>query len=368
MKKYLLLWFASCLIGVCDSLAQPIIVQASYESAGQVSAQRLWHGLVNNLTQQSLPVRALLEVRSNQILAKAESASFTLKPGNNRLEALQLRTQQIRFFDQEFEQVFKAIGGLPQHSFSVCLTIEVMLERPEQAEDCQQFIPENPIPLQLIYPDDQSTISEPWPVFSWIPPSLPKGLPGMKFLISIFEAKSGNSSFEETRRMQPIYSQNNLSFNTHLYPTSARNLQLNHRYYWQVQAYYGKYKLGISEPWMFQLAEDSLETDSLISRNPSYIDIVNSNLKEKFFGVGVLKWKCKLEKEQNYTVKILDNKKAKVVADVAQGMLQPGEQFNKHTLTSIGLKHRTPYYVQVTIGVNTYYIHMIYINPERLKP
>lgn len=337
------------LLNACISYCygQDIQLTANYVGQSSLSLDRLWQGNIVNLSNYSKRVWFGLEISSGKLLSKAKSKELNLPTGSTSLSSLEIQLERLQFFDQELETIVKALGGFPQSSFQVCLTVNVVNEAPISIEDCGEIEVFNPLPLLLAYPYDEDTLGVVNPMFSWIPPVVPGFLSCMKYQINLFENTSSVSSYENARRKLPIHNYSDIDLPNYLYPVDAHPIKEGYSYSWQVRAYCGKYTLAISDVWKFYIGTESLENDSLIPREVSYLDLLKFDDKREYFAIDGFKWRLLNESNpQQITMKIyaLDGKKS--ICSI-NDTIQSGDNFKFTSFDICKLKHKRKYMLEI---------------------
>jgi hypothetical protein len=194
----------------------------------------------------------------------------------------------------------------------------------------------------LLEPEDGAKLYEYNPMLSWV--ATYPFLNELTYRVRVAEIKDGQNTTNAITRNNPVYSENNLSANTIVYPIYAKPLIAWQPYAWTVDAYYKGILLGGAQPWKFTIVEDSLLKS--IPKESAYINMNLDNGRSRYYAVGNVKLKYSENDFLQNELKVTFLRKGKEIKNSAKTwVVARGDNFNTFDLTGYNLKHNEEFEV-----------------------
>ena len=305
--------------------------------------------LVNTTNE---PVQGIVEVRlednfSSSIL-QIQSWPVTLQKGQS-LNAAQIEWKGgLDLANQQFAGTLSQTGQLPSGQYVYCYRFVDSTNGRTLGSHCQESALLNYQPPSLIYPQNEQTIPNSFPVLSWRPP-LPLFGDDLNYTLRLVELEEGQSTADAIYSNLPLLEKYGLKRMSLVYPVTAIPLEKGQRYAWQVQAFWQETKVGETAVWEFTLDDPvRLETPP---RTEAYRMLKRQMDPSVYLFSGNIHFAYKNlagEKELNYQVypmndsnkKIADLPKIELVSGLNQIDIEIGKQLK--------LKKDQAYVLEVT--------------------
>lgn len=191
------------------------------------------------------------ETNIGKRLVDATTARFTLPPGTKLVTGADIQPIDAEYYDNKYKDVFLRTGSAPAGEYRIC--VEVRLECGDQvlATDCKQQVVQPVTPPILISPPNGSTVEEPLPVFSWMPPSPLKAGQRPAYTLKIVEVLGRQTAYDAMQSNPAWFERTRIAPTVFQYPISSRKFTTGAHYAWKVVATDGAFPLGESEIWEF---------------------------------------------------------------------------------------------------------------------
>ncbi len=148
-------------------------------------------------------------------------------------------TEFNAWYTQELDQSVKdkatRTGMMPEGSYQACITVRNLWGIVLAHNVCAYVTIAHAEPPELIYPINSQVVSNPYPVFQWIPPQLPSAKQ-MVFVLRMVKVLPGQTPEMALSANYPHYENFNLFESNMEYPLDAQALEPNATFVWQVQA------------------------------------------------------------------------------------------------------------------------------------
>ncbi len=243
--KKLLVMVIMTIIPMAILVALPSI-ELTVPQPGDYGIEELWKATITNPDTQTYTVwlEGKIEEASQGEVFWAQSNSFALPPGTKIVRYRDIRVLHTRTAPG-YEQIVVQTGTLPEgdYTFTICLMPMIIC-------DTDTFDIIHPGPPQLLSPRDGDSIITQQPTFTWDPPAPTP--PGVTYEIKIVEIYLGQTAMQAIQANPPWFQQRDIRVPNLPYPMSARDLDKGKAYAWQVTAYSGGAKVGVSEEWSFE--------------------------------------------------------------------------------------------------------------------
>lgn len=250
------------------NLGAQVTVQQSVPNGFQYGLSDLFSFTVLN-TGETTSLWAKGEVRDhrNQLVLRIETEPLSVSSGSTLIRPGDIRIKKKEAPNAETYQAFVS-GSLPPGSYTAC--IRLLNPSSIQSESCREVDLKATTPPRLVYPRVKATISEHYPVLTWMPAVTLASLGNqdIEYSVFLFEVLEHQSPEEAALRNRPLFRQSRIT-NTHVpYPSNMPPLQDDHRYVWQVRAVYDEVNIGQSETWVFTIGS---QPDELPEKTSSLI-------------------------------------------------------------------------------------------------
>lgn len=227
------------------------------------------NGLFMAQVQNNAPVtyngKLQITVRDagNNIMVKAITPFFVLKPGANPIQALgnQARWQ---FGNTSAARIAAETGRFTENDYEYCFEFtgaENKTGANERVfENCYNYSVQPVFPLMLVYPADGDVICEQRPAFTW-QAGIPVGA-GYQYKLVAVEKKENQALQDALLNNIPVFQQDNIPCCTAHYPPQLAELQKGKKYGWQVTAFQGANRVTQSDAWIFSINCNDKKADS----------------------------------------------------------------------------------------------------------
>lgn len=205
-------------------------------------------------------------------IVEFKSAAIIVNPGANLINSMNLVLTSTDFFNQDISEIERMTGTWPSGDYrlciwSVCITGDCdgagqnagSTEQPA----CTNIHIENPTPLLLSYPIDNSEIEETRPNYNWIPPAPVAASGSLNYTMTLVEILDGQSKSDALAINRPLIEWPGITNPMLMHPSDIPDLEPGKSYAWQVQAYIGQTYFGKSEQWRFKVKKEVVKRDTV---------------------------------------------------------------------------------------------------------
>ena len=221
--------------------------------------------LITNNSSDTVTVKAFLTITHDTRgqLASANSRLFEFPPGeSSNLTTRDLIDDASIDYDHSIEELAIRTGRLPEGKYRICLRLESESGALLLDNQCAEFTIVYPDPPYLVYPSNEESITNPYPLLQWTPVQVPIGYQ-VHYSLLIAEILEGQSPYQALAANYPQYRNDNILTTSQLYPIDALPLKKGLRYAWQVQVlddkgYPPSANNGRSEVWTFLCDIDTM--------------------------------------------------------------------------------------------------------------
>lgn len=187
---------------------------------------------------------------------------ITLNVGANLITPTNLGFSEISYLDNDIMEIEHKTGSYPSGAYTICIWSACT------SPDCDGLGPsagafeqpvctniqiENPSPLLLNYPHDNSEIEETRPIYTWIPPAPVASSAALNYTMTLVEIYEGQSKSDALAMNIPLIEWTNINQPALMHPSDLPALVEGRSYAWQVQAYVGQTFFAKSEQWKFKI-------------------------------------------------------------------------------------------------------------------
>ncbi len=252
-----------------------------------------WKVLVNNTTSQPLQVYfyGIANEASMGKVYEARSFGREILPGVTTFSTqyyVGLEPYKTLFENQALRQYAIQTNGLPAGDYEICITAFSVIDSTELGTNCLNFAADYFSPPVLVAPENNDTICEPYPFFSWLPP-VPNNGQQFTYTLTLYELQNIQTVFSSVQTNQPYYEKKGITTPISQYGINARNLRPGYRYAWKVSAEVNNQTVATSELWSFVycktnslvLGIDTTKKKTSVTKNPPKPGIPYMELKKK---------------------------------------------------------------------------------------
>jgi len=220
--------------------AQEIIIELTPPPPGSLVIEDLYNAIfITNFDDlnRMVNLHATIEEEQHGLIFEGNTASFEITSGLNIVDIQQLQPVDIQYAMPEYEEIAIATNSLPSGFYTICFYVldqETMLTL---AEHCFMHEIMHPSPPELLFPVDGDLLTEPAPIFNWIPPVPLQPEILLEYSITIVEIAEGQSAMDALQYNPAWYFEEALMQNSLIYPLEARMFDAGNQYAWQVQSF-----------------------------------------------------------------------------------------------------------------------------------
>lgn len=289
-----------------------------------------------NLGLKSVEVQFNFKIDNadNTKIVEFKTSPVILNPGVNLINSMTIGFKDIKYFNNDIYEIETKTGTFPSGNYKVCIWSVCSLPdcaglgsgagSTEQAE-CIQIQVENPTPLLLSYPENNSEIEEIRPVYNWIPPAPIASSSELNYLMRLVEVNEGQTPSDALMLNRPLIEIEGLVQNTMMHPNDINPLEPGKTYAWQVQAFIGKTYFAKSEQWKFKVKKDTLDLKK-VPRNISYVEITGQTGNSMYYAVDYLKIKNEVRfKTGTILLNFKDKNGSILKIDQSSFIIKPGD-------------------------------------------
>lgn len=247
--------FLFCLVGLSSVYGQTVQITIIPGSEYTLARRDEWKVAVNNTGNQPLNVffygiateatrGKVYEVRSQSRLVSPGVTTFSTQ------NYVGLDPFQTLYEDQQLRQYGIQTNGLPAGDYEICITAYLATDTTELGSSCYSFSADYFTPPILIAPDNNDTVCEPYPFFSWLPP-VPNNGQNFSYTLTLYELQNVQTVLSSVQTNPAFYERKGIPTTIVQYGINARNLRPGYRYAWKVSAEVNNQTVASSEVWSF---------------------------------------------------------------------------------------------------------------------
>ncbi len=247
-----------------------VLLNLQLPASGIYLKTQLWNLSVINTGVQNINVKiemTFTDISNNQRVFTASSRLFILSQQVTQLQASDLAPVLYNIVNNSYNVDVNPNGFLPVGQFEVCFA--VMKSNGETfdklTEECETIEIEPVSPPILIEPGNEENIDELRPFFTWLPPSPATGFYNLNYDWLLVEVLGTQNAGDAIQQNIAVYSQEDISVNSILYPSSLPELDTIKTYAWQVAAKSSNNAISKSEIFTFRVRKYGLDSSLIIS-------------------------------------------------------------------------------------------------------
>lgn len=225
LKLKLLFLFSLFLFSAAELHSQ-VIVQLKVPPPGKLNVENLWSVTLKNTSPNTVKVFMMgtLVESADGLIFRGITREFDLPPGSSNLSVNDVSPISTTFPKPSYKDILMQTGEVPSGSYNICLTVQTK-EGSTLGTQCINHTVNNVSSVNLISPDNNASISDKNPNFSWAP------LPGQGNQYKFILAEKNGTPLQSLQTPEFEKTQNATFL---VYPVSAPSLLKGKTYYWQV--------------------------------------------------------------------------------------------------------------------------------------
>lgn len=246
-----------CLLGVfCLSVsAQNVQITIIPGSEYTMARRDEWKVVANNTGNQTIDVffRGVATEAMKGKVYEALSKARSIAPGLSTFSTnyyVGLDPFNTIYEDPSLRQYAIQTNGLPAGDYEICITAYLASDSSEIGSNCYSFSADYFTPPILVFPDNNDTVCEPYPFFSWLPP-VPNNGQNFTYTLTLYELQNVQTVLSSVQTNSAYYERKGILTTIVQYGINARNLRPGYRYAWKVSAEVNNQTVATSEVWSF---------------------------------------------------------------------------------------------------------------------
>jgi hypothetical protein len=311
-----------------------------------------------------------------QSIAEFVSTPVLLQTGANVFGRMNIDFQEINYFNADIAEIELKTGTYPSGQYRICIWSTCVTADCAGAGEyagsienpvCVQVNVENPTPLLLSYPGDNSEIEETRPVYTWIPPAPVSGIGGLNYKMVLVEMMEGQSKSDALAMNRALIEAEGLPNSVFSHPADISALEEGKWYAWQVQAYVGSTYIASSEQWKFKVKkEEPKKLGKSILTMKSNINVTPYTINQEDTLVLLYEQNYNHENKAKWNITLIDeytsesiNVTLNIITDLHTGL----KGIELSPLLSLGLEKNKIYRIQLkNLKGETYYVKFKFKN------
>jgi hypothetical protein len=236
-----------CLSGKAQNVQITIVPGSEYTMARRDE----WKVVVNNTGNQTIDVffRGVATEAIKGKVYEALSKVRPIAPGVSTFSTnyyVGLDPFNTIYEDQSLRQYAIQTNGLPAGNYEICITAYLASDSSEIGSNCYSFSADYFTPPILIAPDNNDTVCELYPFFSWLPP-VPNNGQNFTYTLTLYELQNVQTVLSSVQTNPAFYERKGITTTIAQYGINARNLRPGYRYAWKVSAEVNNQTVASSE-------------------------------------------------------------------------------------------------------------------------
>lgn len=226
-----------------------------------------WKVVVYNTGNQPIDVffRGLATEAQKGKVYEALSQVRQIAPGTSTFNTqyyVGLDPFKTIYEDADLREYAIRTNGLPAGDYEICITAYAAADSSELGTNCYSFSADYFTPPILISPENNDTVREDYPFFTWLPP-VPNNGQAFTYTLSLYELQNIQSVISSVQNNPAYYERKGITMPVVQYSINARNLRPGKRYAWKVSAEVGNQTVATSEVWSFVFMKDQFTLTGL---------------------------------------------------------------------------------------------------------
>ncbi len=303
---------------------------------------------------------------NGQMVVEFKSSEVLLSIGSTIVTPMNTSLSDINYHNQDIAEIENRTGTYPSGNYNICIWLNCVTQDCSGAGrdaagmeqiKCTPVHIENPTPLILATPDNESEIEETRPLFSWIPPSPVAGSSNLNYTMILVEMMEGQNKADALNMNRPLIEMEGISNPALIFPSDLPELEKGKWYAWQVQAFVGKTPIAKSEQWKFKIKKKE-EKKPLIKqavflkmKNEQYLHdlnedslfiginhIPNAIIQQGFITFTVMDYSGKIIQKINFEIEYDDQNSGYYLLKIPIELIVPDQKGGEYLLQFKDLK------------------------------
>lgn len=313
-----------------------------------------------------------------QLIVEFKTNSAMVNPGVNMFNPMNLGIREQQYFNQDISEIETKTGNYPSGNYTICIWSSCVVPDCNGAGQyagsietpvCAQIHIENPTPLLLAYPENESEIDEQRPLYTWIPPAPVAGSTSLNYTMTLVEILEGQSKADALALNRPLIEMQGIGNPLLMHPLDIDELEKGKTYAWQVEAFVGRTSIAKSEQWKFKIKKDTLDLKK-ITKDQSYVEIAAQSGTSLFYAIGNLKLRHVVRLESGIISFTIKDKTGKIIkTNLNTLQINPGDnRFALDLEKEMKFKHGETYTLTgKLLNGELFIITFMYIDPKLLS-
>ncbi len=209
---------------------------------------------------------SIVNTTTGEQVATVRTSIIEVQPGIKTLAESELSPQYVIQSD-----IVNQTGYLPYGNYRFCLKGYLQNGVEEEVSACEEVEVAPISPPLLLSPENQSEVTEQYPLLVWLPP-MPLGKEKLVYDLKLVEILPNQTAYDAIQRNYAVLEKFNINGTTLQYPANAMKLEEGKKYAWKVAVKTTDRKpVGETEIWWFERKTLKPEEQSDIKLNENYI-------------------------------------------------------------------------------------------------
>ena len=230
-----------------------VVINAQLPAAGFVNKDQLWNLILVNNKDDILDVRIQLNLQdaiTGQVVLSASTGNILLSKGVKIITSKDIQPISYNYNVPDLSRNY-----LPMGTYTACYQVNSNIgEERSLAQECIRFNIDPLSPPLLNTPTDKAEMENPYPQFTWMPPTPYEMFTNLSYDLVVTEVLQGQSATEAIQYNTPIYTKSNIIQTYESYASSFTKLDTGKIYAWQIIAQNGLNYAAKTDVWTFKVA------------------------------------------------------------------------------------------------------------------
>lgn len=238
-----------------------ILITLHRPPPNQLRIADVWKVDLRNLTSETVSVylHGTVDEATDGRIVDARSKIFRV-PANTsmRITGAMLEPITVDKWNDQYKDILLRSGQVPTGEYTVCVEVVLAEDNSIIGTDCydQPVDIEQLTPPMLVFPLDESDVTEGLPTFNWLPPTPLREGDRISYQLRIVELLGRQTGYDAMQSNPAFYDQREITSNSLRFPLGARRFEIGRTYAWQIRAFlvqrFGdRIPVGESEIWTF---------------------------------------------------------------------------------------------------------------------
>ena len=217
------------------SLHAQVSVNLKQPPMNQLRIADLWNLTITNSSNNNYRIylQGSASETKDGLIAEAKTSAFDLKAHETKaFTPNNIGSADISWKNNKYKEIIIRTGAAPTGNYTICVLVKQETTDEELGRDCKEQVVEIISAPVLISPNDEASIDERNPTFSWLPPP---GVPSSTaYKLKIVEVFGQQSTAEALSKNIPFFIMTDIKTAMLIYPVSGKNFEPGKKYAWNV--------------------------------------------------------------------------------------------------------------------------------------